>query len=219
MNHCHSLWIIHRTHHKQSSHTKFTLFPTLNAPQVYQEVPISNTGRDKVYTDWMFCAPRLSLQPYATLESSPDSRVLPLPAISGLLTRLVTYTALKFLHVGPHLPRTSNHLCLCISVVSTETANRTGCSIVLGIRVRFAVPTISPRPWMHAANRHSAAASSLILCTSSWTFQTVRWHNFLHRPPNSSALSPLPWTASVQPEWQFVTNRHTGCTHVITDRL
>jgi hypothetical protein len=55
----------------QTEFSKFTAVPTLNAPQAYQEVHCSNPGRDKVYTDWMYFATRLSLQPHATLESSP----------------------------------------------------------------------------------------------------------------------------------------------------
>ena len=55
----------------QTEFSKFTAVPTLNAPQAYQEVHCSNSGRDKIHTDWIHCATRLSLQPHATLESSP----------------------------------------------------------------------------------------------------------------------------------------------------
>jgi len=76
VNHCHCPQKIHVTYHKPNSHTKFTAVPTLSAPQVYQEVHRSYPGRDKVYTDWMFCASRLSLQPHATLEIFPRLRKL-----------------------------------------------------------------------------------------------------------------------------------------------
>jgi len=56
---CHSAQKIHITYNKTNSHTKYTAVPTPNAPQVYQEVHCSKPGRDKVYTDWMFCASRL----------------------------------------------------------------------------------------------------------------------------------------------------------------
>lgn len=115
--------VIHRTHHKPNSQTKFTAVPILNAPQVHLGVQCSNTGRDKVYTDWMFFASRLSLQPHATLESSPGY-ASSVPAGYLWLIAPVGYIRSIQLHVDQHLPRTSDHLSLCFSAVSTATANR-----------------------------------------------------------------------------------------------